>query len=172
MPSYPVTPSGFCQCGCGARTALCHRTRPEYGHVAGEYYKFVKGHNSKVPPYVIDQKTGCWNWQRKATRAGYGQTWANGKTRLAHRVFWERANGPIPEGHEVHHTCNNPSCVNPNHLLVLTPSAHAKLKTRKLDDDAVSAIRNSPDGVCETARKFGVHPSHVSKIRNGQRRAA
>lgn len=172
MPDYPDIPLGLCQCGCGAKTELCPRTRPEFGHVAGRPYKFVKGHNSKVPQYVVAPETGCWIWQRKSTKTGYGQIWANGNTRLAHRVFWERVNGPIPEGLEVHHVCNNPSCVNPDHLLVITPADHAKLKNRKLDDDAVKAIRESQQRVGELAKQFGVHQSHISKIRSGHRRAA
>ena len=170
MPSYPVIPSGLCQCGCGARTTISTRTRPEYGHIAGQPLRFIKGHSANKPQYIVDPATECWIWQRKKTSAGYGSCWSEGRSRLAHRVFWEQRNGPIPKGHEVHHVCNNPSCVNPSHLAVLTHSEHIKLKPRKLDGEAVRLIRESSLRVCDLAKHFGVHQSHISKIRSGQRR--
>jgi hypothetical protein len=49
-----------------------------------------------------------------------------GDGRAGHRVAWEKAYGPIPEGHVVHHVCQNRSCVNPEHLQVMTPSEHMR----------------------------------------------
>lgn len=59
----------------------------------------------------------CFEWPNGKTAAGYGQMTIRGKVEYAHRVFYEAAHGPIPEGHVVRHTCDNPPCVNPNHLV-------------------------------------------------------
>jgi hypothetical protein len=48
----------------------------------------------------------------------------DGRTRSAHIVAWELLIGPIPEGRELHHRCENKGCANPWHLLPLTSAEH------------------------------------------------
>lgn len=64
----------------------------------------------------------CWEWGGFVNAAGYPYLVASGKKYRAHRVSWELANGPIPEGALVDHICHTPTCTNPRHLRIATHS--------------------------------------------------
>lgn len=62
----------------------------------------------------------CVEWKGTRTPKGYGQVWRNGAHQYAHRIAVELDRGPIPDGLVVDHICNNPPCINPRHLRVVT----------------------------------------------------
>lgn len=62
----------------------------------------------------------CWLWKNSKDRNGYGHFKLGGRTQYSHRVAWQLANGNIPEGLDVCHSCDTPSCCNPKHLFLGT----------------------------------------------------
>lgn len=61
-------------------------------------------------------QTGCWEWAGERRVWGYGTIRYLSGHVVAHRAAYETWVGPIPEGHVVRHKCDNPPCINPDHL--------------------------------------------------------
>lgn len=127
--------------------------------------------------------SGCWLWL--GARAGignYGVIW-DGRQKRAHRVIWEMLNGPIPEGFDLCHHCDNPLCVNPSHLFLGTRSANNNDSVRKgrwnrplgenhpkhkLTNVQVLEIRESPKSQRKIANQYGVSRSAIRQILSGK----
>lgn len=130
----------------------------------------------------------CWEWQGARLRAGYGNFALRKKWYKAHRVAYELAHGPVPDGMWVLHRCDNPPCCNPAHLRLGTPkdnsadmvekgraTTHLATLARgtknfnaKLTPDAVRAIKSCDEPGVVLAERYGVSPSAISAIRVGR----
>ena len=71
---------------------------------------------AEVPP----SWSACWRWIGAGNPKGYGQIVRDGRLRQAHRVAYELAIGPIPDGLVLDHLCRNRGCINPLHLEPVT----------------------------------------------------
>ena len=94
-----------------------------------------------------EPNTGCWIWIAALNNRGYGIIGRGARQdgpEPAHRISWELAYGPIPEGLHVLHKCDNPPCVNPHHLFLGTHGDNMR-------DSVIKGRANS-----EAARKFSV----------------
>ncbi len=82
----------------------------------------------------VDKSGDCWLWTGTINGAGYGTIGlgrkADGKG-FAHRVSWELANGPIPNGLLICHRCDCKICVNPDHLFLGTHQDNVNDMIRK-----------------------------------------
>lgn len=126
-------PFGECHCGCHGRAPIATRNWFTKGIIKGQPHKFIQGHNRpnmKSDRYKVEDRgyeTPCWIWQLFIHGNGYGQVRINGRETSAHVAAWEAVNGPVPEGHEIHHKCRVKPCVNPDHLQCVTPEEHRLL---------------------------------------------
>lgn len=133
---------------------------------------------------VIDERTGCINWIGSTAFGGHGQLRTKNKRSVAaHRVSWEHHNGPIPAGMKVCHHCDNPPCVNPDHLFLGTQADNmrdmikkgrnrrgATHHNAKLSDARVIEIILANGTQREIAKQFGVSQTYVGQLKQGLRR--
>lgn len=125
--------------------------------------------------------SGCLLWQRGCTGDGYGAISIEGKKAYVHRVVFEQTHGPIPEGHQIDHTCaNEPGlrrrerrarrrCCNPEHLesVPQRENIHRSSSTTLTAID-VAEIRASSETDEALGKRYGVRGPTINRARNGR----
>lgn len=117
-------------------------------------------HSTFEEKYIVDPVKGCFVWQRSKSKWGYGHVRYNGKWMPAHRVSYEMAKGPIPDGLTIDHLCRNPACVKPEHLEAVT------IKENTMRGTSPSA-KNAVKTHCKNNHEFNEENTYFHK---GQRR--
>lgn len=119
---------------------------------------------------------GCWEWNGKRNHGGYGSFTSGGKWHQAHRLALALAGVDI-DGRLVCHKCDNPSCVNPDHLFLGThKDNHSDMMAKGrsnperrtvIPEKTVSAIRmmrSMGSTVREISEWTKVSESHIDRI--------
>ncbi len=121
-------------------------------------------------------QTDCIPWWGSMNIKGYGILKRKGRQFRATRLVWEECFGPIPDGMCILHRCDNPPCVNPEHLFLGTRGdnnrdARAKGRSRgkaRLTPDQVREIRASTESHAAAGRRYGITGESVWYLRAGK----
>lgn len=128
---------------------------------------------------VVNGDTQCWEWIGATNNKGYGMIKINGKPILTHRFAFEYFNNTkIPKGLCILHKCDNPKCVNYQHLRLGTYQDNdidKVMKNRqwnqKLTAQDVIEIRNRMnlgDKILKIAKDYGVTNQNIYAIKNNK----
>ena len=119
--------------------------------------------------YVRGAPDACWLWTGRRDRLGYGRlTLAlHGRREAcnAHRIVYALERGDIPAGRVIMHTCDNPSCVNPTHLVSGTPAENVADMDRKGRGVRNGKAKLTAPQVRELLSRFitGEHPRTLAR---------
>lgn len=130
----------------------------------------------------VDKDQDCWTWKGGKDIKGYGIFFYNKKTSFAHRIALVLyKNITLTKGLQVAHSCNNKSCVNPDHLRETTVKDNAKDKIAhgtallgerchfaKLNKDKVREIRSSLKSCGDLAREYKVSRQTIRSVINNR----
>ena len=170
----------FIQCACG-----CGEWLEQYSHY-GKKRKYINTHYARTlyKPLIetlfkkVKKDGDCFVWTGAKNDKGYGQIAHKGKIIYVHRYSYELFNGiKIPRGKIVLHSCDNPACIHPNHLILgnQCENLHDAMEKKRMNGNPVSdedvghlrKMYNSGGFTQKVLGKlFDTHQSNVSYIVN------
>ncbi len=101
-------------------------------------YPFGEEMHDRWDAKVREASSGCWEWTASLNSRGYGLISAGGKLMLAHRYAYLAYTGELTDGLQIDHRCQNKTCVNPDHLALVTPLENTR---RSQSPSAINARR-------------------------------
>lgn len=165
---------------CDAPFETFKRRRKYCSFVCYQRRRIARTMDERFWARVKPAANGCHEWTGSRQKYGHGMIrlpFADRGT-LAHRLAWELKKGPIPEGMHVLHSCDNPPCVNTEHLFLGTHAdnmADKEAKNRgvkgskhgnaKVTEAIVRAIRTAREPHSSIAAAYGIGVPAVRAIR-------
>lgn len=172
---HSSVPYGYCHCGCGELAPIAGKAYIAKGLKKGDPFKYIQGHNGRKSPidYLeqdLGHSTPCWIWQQGVISTGYGLL-RNPNTRektLAHRYYYEQKYGLIPKSVQLDHLCRNRTCVNPDHIELVTPAVNVRrgLAAKLTPEKAREIRRLHGQGLSyqQIATRFKVHKETIAAV--------
>lgn len=133
----------------------------------------------EILSYTVQTETGCMEWTRCFNTDGYARMcWKGSTNGKVHRIVYELVTKESIEGKVVRHICDNPRCINPNHLISGTPADNVRDRDergrtfKKITKEIVAQVKallaTKTLSQREIGRILGLDPRRVSDINIGK----
>jgi len=159
-----------CQCGKEIIVTRCNLTQfhtqscgciisqPEEQYLIDQQKRFLK---------FVDKTDSCWIWKGSKDKEGYGCFNYRCKKIKAHRYSYSLIHGIIKGGYFICHKCDNPSCVNPDHLYEGTCKDNMKdIRDRKRWGNPRKRIEDKQKNACKILHKNNFSYREISELLN------
>ncbi len=138
------------------------------------------------PKVAVRGPDDCWEWMGGKIM-GYGNIRTGGRDaphKRAHVVSYEITYGPVPDGLQINHKCDNKGCCNPGHIYAGTAKQNAADRSvrgrhnsprgarhgmAKLNEGDIISIRCDDRSQAQVATDYGVVRSLIGMIKRGER---